>query len=199
MLTALNMTMPLKQDPESQAKLQQMKAAFADHIQPAIDQALRQSQIVHFARVLVIDDKYIQVLTEFDGDPMEYTEFFRRNLQPVFKAIFELGEGLPAWDEINNQDAFFEASKGLNVQALGRSTDGREDQGWLFSYFGEKTVRELEEAMANGPEPDEGSGSSGSAIGGGSGSGPGAGSHVGSAGGTAHAGVGVAARADAAT
>ena len=170
MLTALNMTMPLKQDAESQQKLQQMKAAFADHIQPAIDEALRRSQIVHFARVLVIDDKYIQVLTEFDGDPMDYTEFFRRNLQPVFKAIFELAEGVPPWDEINNQDAFYEASKGFNVQALGRSTDGREDQGWLFSYFGERTVREIEEAIGSGSGPTGASGTDGaSSFGGASG------------------------------
>ena len=40
MITALNMTVPLKQDAESQAKLQAMKAGFADHIQPAIDEAL---------------------------------------------------------------------------------------------------------------------------------------------------------------
>lgn len=159
MLTALNMTMPLKQDPESQQKLQQLKAGFADHVQPAIDEALRKSKIVHFARVLVIDDKYIQVLTEFDGDPMDYTEFFRRNLQPVFKTIFELGEGMPPWDEVNSQDAFFEASKGLNVKALGRPTDGREDQGWLFSYFGDKTVREIEQAMGQGGQGAAGSGS----------------------------------------
>ncbi|HEX8639792.1 MAG TPA: hypothetical protein VF704_01410 [Allosphingosinicella sp.] len=191
MLTALNMTMPLKQDPESQAKLQQMKAAFADHIQPAIDQALRQSQIVHFARVLVIDDKYIQVLTEFDGDPMEYTEFFRRNLQPVFRAIFDLAEGVPDWDEINNQDDFFEASKGFNVKALGRSTDGREDQGWLFSYFGDKTVREIEEAMGGGAGSGSGSGGGGHGEGGGGGSGSHGGPSIGSGGGMAQAGVGV--------
>jgi hypothetical protein len=29
---------------------------------------LRGSRIVHYARVLVIDDQYIQVITEFDGD-----------------------------------------------------------------------------------------------------------------------------------
>lgn len=146
MITALNMTVPLKQDAESLAKLQQMKAAFADHIQPAIDAALRRSEIVHFARVLVIHDKYLQVLTEFDGDPMEYTEFFRRELPGVFKAIFDLVEGVPPWEELNNQDAFFEASKGMNIKALGRSEDGREEQGWLFSYFG-KTVREIEEGL----------------------------------------------------
>jgi uncharacterized membrane protein YgcG len=181
MLTALNMTMPLKQDAESQAKLQQMKAVFADHIQPAIDAALRKSQTVHFARVLVIDDKYIQVLTEFDGDPMEYTEFFRRELQPVFKNIFELADGVPPWDEINNQDAFFEASKGFNVKALGRSTDGREDQGWLFSYFGEMTVREIEEAIGRGSGSDGGSEA-------GDGSGSGGASSFGGASGTAQVG-----------
>ncbi|HEX8239001.1 MAG TPA: hypothetical protein VF574_04590 [Allosphingosinicella sp.] len=149
MITALNMTVPLKQDPESLAKLQQLKAVFADRIQPEIDRALRKSRIVHFARVLVIHDKFLQVITEFDGDPQEYTEFFRRELPHVFRPIFELAEGAPAWDELNDQDTFFEASKGLNVKALGRSDDGREEQGWLFSYF-PKTVREIEESLAGG-------------------------------------------------
>jgi hypothetical protein len=147
MITALNMTVPLKQDPESLAKLQQLKAVFADHIQPEIDRALRKSKIVHFARVLVIHDRFLQVITEFDGDPEEYTEFFRRELPHVFKPIFELAEGAPPWDELNDQDTFFEASKHLNVKALGRSEDGREEQGWLFSYF-PKTVREIEESLS---------------------------------------------------
>ncbi|HEX8483604.1 MAG TPA: hypothetical protein VF650_17025 [Allosphingosinicella sp.] len=147
MITALNMTVPLKQDPESLAKLQQLKAVFADHIQPEIDRALRKSKIVHFARVLVIHDRFLQVITEFDGDPEEYTEFFRRELPHVFKPIFELADGAPPWDELNDQDSFFEASKHLNVKALGRSEDGREEQGWLFSYF-PRTVREIEESLS---------------------------------------------------
>lgn len=147
MITALNMTVPLKQDPESQAKLQTLKEVFADHIQPEIDRALRKSKIVHFARVLVIHDRFLQVITEFDGDPEEYTEFFRRELPHVFKPIFELADGAPPWDELNDQDSFFEASKHLNVKALGRSEDGREDQGWLFSYF-PRAVREIEESLA---------------------------------------------------
>jgi hypothetical protein len=149
MITALNMTVPLKQDPESLAKLQQLKALFADHIQPEIDRALRKSKIVHFARVLVIHDQFLQVITEFDGDPEEYTEFFRRELPHVFKPIFELAEGAPPWDELNDQDSFFQASKHLNVKALGRDEGGREGQGWLFSYF-PKTVREIEESLAGG-------------------------------------------------
>jgi hypothetical protein len=147
MITALNMTVPLKQDPESLAKLQKLKELFADHIQPEIDRALRKSKIVHFARVLVIHDRFLQVITEFDGDPEEYTEFFRRELPHVFKPIFELADGAPPWDELNDQDSFFEASKHLNVKALGRSEDGREEQGWLFSYF-PRSVREIEEALA---------------------------------------------------
>ena len=147
MITALNMTVPLKQDPESLAKLQKLKEVFADHIQPEIDRALRKSKIVHFARVLVIHDRFLQVITEFDGDPEEYTEFFRRELPHVFKPIFELADGAPPWDDLNDQDTFFEASKHLNVKALGRSEDGREEQGWLFSYF-PRTVREIEESLA---------------------------------------------------
>ncbi len=147
MITALNMTVPLKQDPESLAKLQKLKEVFADHIQPEIDRALRKSRIVHFARVLVIHDRFLQVITEFDGDPEEYTEFFRRELPHVFKPIFELAEGAPPWDELNDQDSFFQASKHLNVKALGRSEDGREEQGWLFSHH-PRTVREIEESLA---------------------------------------------------
>ncbi|MET1112842.1 MAG: hypothetical protein ABWX67_15085 [Allosphingosinicella sp.] len=153
MITALNMTVPLKQDPESLAKLQKLKEVFADHIQPEIDRALRKSKIVHFARVLVIHDRFLQVITEFDGDPEEYTEFFRRELPHVFKPIFELAEGAPPWDELNDQDTFFQASKHLNVKALGRDADGREEQGWLFSYF-PKTVREVEQSLAGSGESE---------------------------------------------
>jgi hypothetical protein len=175
MITALNMTVPLKQDPESLAKLQQLKAIFADRIQPEIDRALRKSKIVHFARVLVIHDKFLQVITEFDGDPEEYTEFFRRELPHVFKPIFELAEGAPDWDHLNDQDSFFQASKGLNVKALGRSEDGREDQGWLFTYF-PRTVREIEESFSGSggesenpagspaPAPDAGGGKANAAA-----------------------------------
>ena len=142
MATALNMTAPLKQDPESQERLQQLAASFADKVQPAIDAALSRSEIVHFARVLVIDNEYIQVLTEFDGDPMQYTEFFRRELGPVFETIFSLIDGAPDWDKLNNPNDFFEYTRGLNLKSLGRATND-EDHGYLFSAFGDRTVREI--------------------------------------------------------
>jgi hypothetical protein len=77
MATALNMTMTLKQDADSKQRLKNLKEAFAASVQPLIDQVLAESEIVHYARVLVIDDQYIQVITEFDGKSEDYTEFFR--------------------------------------------------------------------------------------------------------------------------
>jgi hypothetical protein len=146
MAIALNLTAPLKQDPESQKVLQGLIAAFGDKVQPAIDQALSSSEIVHFARVLVIDNKYLQVLTEFDGDPMQYTEFFRQELGEVFKQIFALIEGAPPWDELDNPTSFFQYSHDLNLKALGKSTAG-DDRGWLFSAVGDTTVREIKSAL----------------------------------------------------
>ena len=57
MTSALNMTMKLKQDVASQAALQNLKNTFGDTVQPLIDAALRKSQIVHFAHVVVIDNQ----------------------------------------------------------------------------------------------------------------------------------------------
>jgi hypothetical protein len=148
MAIALNLTAPLKQDAETQQKLQGLAAVFADQVQPAIDAALGGSEIVHFARVVVIDNKYIQVLTEFDGDPMQYTEFFRQQLGPVFQQIFSLVEGAPPWEELDNPNSFFEFTHGLNLPCLGKSTVGNDGRGYLFSAFGDTTVREIKAAIA---------------------------------------------------
>ena len=147
MATALNFTVPLKQDQGSQESLAHLVASFGQEVQPAIDAALAGSQIVHFARIVVIDNKYLQVLTEFDGDPMDYTEFFRKQLGPVFQAIFALAEGAPPWDELNNPNSFFEYTRALNLPSLGTSTVGNEGRGYLFSAVGDTTVRELQAAL----------------------------------------------------
>ena len=89
MTHALNLTLPIKQDPETQAKLANLEAIFAEKVQPAIEAALKKSKLVHFARVVVIDNKYIQVITEYEGPHQEYTEFFRRELTPgICRDIF---------------------------------------------------------------------------------------------------------------
>src|SRR3954468_14742146 len=143
MAIALNLTAPIKQDQDTQAHLQQLAGpypqgplqqragTFAEQVQPVLDAALARSEVVHFARVLVIDGKYLQVLTEFDGDPMAYTEFFRQELGPVFREIFSLVEGAPPWDELDEPNAFFEYTRALNLTALGASTTGDEDRGYL--------------------------------------------------------------------
>ena len=142
MTTALNMTMKLKQDAASQAKLAGLKAAFAEKVQPAIDKALGDSQLVHYARVLVIDNQYIQVITEFDGDGEVYTDFFRQALPDIFKAIFELVEDAPSWDELNDRDTFHRFSTSKNLKALGtHPLDPR--QGYLFSAYPDLSVKKI--------------------------------------------------------
>jgi hypothetical protein len=147
MAVALNLTAPLKQDEESQQRLRHLAEIFADQVQPKVDAALARSEIVHFARVLVIDNKYIQVLTEFDGDPMDYTEFFRQELPDIFKLVFSLVEGAPDWEELNTPNGFFEFTSKCNLKALGRSVEGNERAGYLFSGYGDATVREIKAGL----------------------------------------------------
>jgi hypothetical protein len=146
----LNMTVPLKQDAASLAELQSLKCNFAIVAQPAIDAALAKSKLVHFARVVVIDDKYLQVLTEFDGEVEIYTEFFRKELQGVFKLIFSLADGVPAWDDMNNPDTFFEVSAKFNVPSLGASEEKIPHEGYLFCAYPDKLVTEIQAALAAG-------------------------------------------------
>ena len=145
----LNMTMPLKQDPASQAALQNLTTNFATVAQGAIDTALAASELVHFARVVVIDNKYIQVLTEYDGEVEVYTEFFRKELQGVFKLIFSLVDGVPDWDTMNNPQTFFQVSAKFNVASLGTSADNYPQEGYLFSAYPGKLVTEIQAALAS--------------------------------------------------
>jgi hypothetical protein len=146
MATALNLTLKIKQDPETIAELTKIKENFAVKIQPEIDKALREYDGVHYARVLVIDDLYIQVLTEFDGDKEVYTDFFRERLPSVFAAIFSLGEGMPSWEDLNHKDTFYEHTQALNKRALGSRLDDP-NAGYLYQHFGNMTVKEIDAAL----------------------------------------------------
>ena len=138
---ALNLTARLKQDAETKAKLKVLKDDFATDVQPAIDAALRKSKLVHFARLLVIDDQYIQVLTEFDGDKRVYTDFFLSALPEVFRAVFELVEGAPPWEQLKNPDRFYEFTRKANLRALGTKADDPES-GYLFAAY-PQTVQQI--------------------------------------------------------
>jgi hypothetical protein len=146
MAIALNLTVKLKQDPETLAQLDQLAAAFPTQVQPLMDKALAESERVHFARVLVIDKTYLQVLTEFDGDPLEYTTFFLEKLGPVFKAIFSLVEDAPSWDQLQDPNRFFEYTSSKNLRALGDSGDPK--RGYLFAALGDTSVKQLKALAA---------------------------------------------------
>jgi hypothetical protein len=143
---ALNLTIPIKQDEATQKKLAEIAADFPTKYQPKIDAALRKSGIVHFARVVNVHGKFLQVITEFDGDHKAYTEFFRKELPDVFAALFSLADA-PDFNDLN-QESFFQLSKSLNLRSLGESTlDEKDDSGkpepYLFSAYGKKKVADI--------------------------------------------------------
>jgi hypothetical protein len=142
MAHSLNLTLKLKQDPESRKKLEEFKALFP-LVQDRIAAAMKKSQILHFARVVVIHDEYIQVLTEYDGDRKAYTEFFRRELPEVFERVFALAEGAPPWPELQNPDTFFSFSKDKDIKPLGTSISGDPEDHWVFSAYGDLSVKEI--------------------------------------------------------
>lgn len=146
---ALNLTAPLKQDDDSQRTIADFAASFATVVQPRMDAALEESELVHFARVLVIGEppQYLQVLTEFDGDPLLYTEFFRCELGDIFRQVFSLVEGAPPWDELNHKIAFYDYAQKLNLPALGTTVRNDFNRGYLFAAYGDSTVDEIKRKL----------------------------------------------------
>ena len=151
MTSALNFTLKIKQTPEVLERLKGIKTSFATRIQPLVDAALKKSEIVHFARVLVIDDLYIQVITEFDGEESVYAEFFRKELLPLFAAVFSLTENPPSEQDIQNPDKFFKFTSAANLRALG--TDGlehdkpEEDRGYFFQGYPGVLVKDIHQKI----------------------------------------------------
>jgi hypothetical protein len=95
-------------------------------------------------RVLVIDNQH-QVLTEFDGDGVVYTGSSKA-LPDVFKAI-RAGRGAPAWEELNDRDAFHKFAQSKNLKALGsHPTDPR--QGFLFAAYPDPRVKQTQQSAA---------------------------------------------------
>ena len=148
MITSLNMTLKLKQDAETKAKLEALRnGGFDKDVRPAMDAALRAFNGVHFARVVVIEDQYIQVITTFDGDRQTYTDFFRRELPGVFKVIFSLAEGAPDWDTLNNEETFYALSSKANTKPLGTSLYEGNDDGYVFMAQHQTSVDEITKSL----------------------------------------------------
>ena len=147
---ALNMTIPIKQDAATIAKLRDLERDFTSKYQDQLDKALRDSKLVHYARVVNIGDRFLQVITEYDGDHKGYTEFFRRALPELFAAIFELADA-PSFGQLD-ENSFFQVSKKLQHRSLGQSVDGSVDgegkpEGYLFSAYDGRSVKEVLAAM----------------------------------------------------
>jgi hypothetical protein len=146
MAHALNMTMKLKQDPASLAALQVFKTDFVTKYQQRLEDVLRKSKLVHFARIVVVDDLYLQVITEYDGDHQEYTEYFRVQLPDLFKAMLSLAEGAPPWDTID-KNSFFVFTQTLQKRSMGDTIIGDmvldKPAGYLFSAYGAREVKDI--------------------------------------------------------
>lgn len=144
---SLNLTLKIKQDAATLAKLEQFKAAFPT-VQGKIASAMKKSQILHFARVVVFpNNEYIQVLTEYDGSREDYTEFFRRELTDVFALVFSLADDAPPPDQLQamltDPDAFFRYSKDKDYKPLGTSLSDDPEDHFVFSAYGNMTVKEI--------------------------------------------------------
>ena len=98
MAHTLNLVLPLVQDAESKAKLAEFANTFPT-LQGRIAQVIKESEILRFARIVVVEDKYITVLTEYDGDKRAYTRFFQEKLADTRSSIpsssGSSGEGRP--------------------------------------------------------------------------------------------------------
>lgn len=117
-LNTLNLTLPIKQDLVTKTKLVFLQNKFNTELKDKVDEALKKSNIVHFARFVLIGDDFLQILTEFDGDFREYTDFFKEHLGEVFQELFTVVEGADAID-INDANAFFQFIKAHNLSPIG--------------------------------------------------------------------------------
>ena len=92
--------------------------ALLSQVKGQMDNAFRLLNIVHFARVVFLDNNTkVAVITEFDGDFSTYVLDFAETLGPVFDALFEHtveAPPLPVEDPQNTQ-AFIDFSQKYNV------------------------------------------------------------------------------------
>jgi hypothetical protein len=146
MAHSLNLTLKIKQDAATLTKLEEFKAIFPK-VQGRIADAMRRSEILHFARVVVIDNLYIQVLTEYDGDRQAYTEFFRKELPDLFGLVFALADDAPTPDQLKamlaDSDLFFAFAKDKDIKPLGASLSDDPEDHFVFSAYGSLAVREI--------------------------------------------------------
>ena len=148
MAHALNLVLKLKQDQDTQAKLQELKKVFATQVQPAIEKALRiQKSFTLPASSKLMTNTSWSLLSTTEGIGSTQNSSAER-FPDAFQTLFGLAEGAPDWDHLNNSNTFFEAAKSMNVRSLGDSVDGDpgvdgKAAGYLFSAYGQREVKEI--------------------------------------------------------
>ena len=127
----LNLTLKLKQDAASQAGVAQLVSTFDAKLKPTLDQVFPDSQIVHFARFLMIGTEYLQIITVFDGDSLDYAMFFWNKLNAVFEAAYTFVENAPSGDDWNVD----------NFIAFNRIPGNQPVPFYFYSAYPDKTVK----------------------------------------------------------
>lgn len=150
MVDTLALALKVGQDRRKKENFKEFIETFSTHIQPAIDKALDESQLFHFARFSVVDETILQFLVVHDAPKNDCIEFLRLNLPGLFKTIFALGDETPPWDEVNTQEAFLFAVTQLEAKSLGMPVTGPAEGGWMYSAFGAMTVWEIRQAISAG-------------------------------------------------
>lgn len=147
MITTLNLTLKLKQDAASIEKIEKLKSTFVEKYQGAINDAMRDFAGVHFARVLIIHNQYLLVLTEFDGEKTIYADFFRIALKDFFKEVFCLAEGNLDVRAVDNSRAFLEIAQTNNIKPLGKSLYKDNNDGFMYMAQDQVSVRDITRSL----------------------------------------------------
>lgn len=95
----------------------------------------------------------VLIIAEYDTSLSNYGSFFLQELRELLSAIFELTEDAP---NIDDPDAVQKYLHDHNVPSLG---DSRNGQGYVFSAYPDKSVRQILQAVAqqekdNSPAPE---------------------------------------------
>lgn len=113
MQKTLTLVLTLKSPDDYEAVTQLLSS-----VKGQMDNAFRSLNIVHFARVVFLDNNTkVAVITEFDRDFPSYVRAFAQALGPVFDALFKHtveAPPLPVEDPQNTQ-AFIDFSQKYNV------------------------------------------------------------------------------------
>jgi hypothetical protein len=118
----LNLTLPLKQDAASQGTIKAFLADFPAKYGPGVVAVLKESRMVHYCRFVVIDNRYLQVLTEYDTDFRVYTDFFADQLHDFFKLLFAVVEGAPSVDKAGDREEVYKFISKHDLPSLAGST-----------------------------------------------------------------------------